>query len=369
VRFEVIDTGIGINREAAERLFQPFTQADSSTTRKFGGTGLGLAICKGLVERMGGTIGVDSEPGRGSTFWFTVRLTGAARAASERTAVVELGGLRVLVVDDNGSNRMILREQLTAGGLVVTTVADGESALEYLGEATLNGWPFAVAVLDMHMPGMDGLVLATAIRAEPSIAGTPLVLLTSGGEHGHSDLFAAVLTKPARPAQLLRILASVLGIQAPTVIEIKQAPRRADAAAPGGLTGPLVLVAEDTSVNQLVARRMLEKLGCRVDIVGNGREAVAALDTIPYGVIFMDVQMPEMDGFEATGEIRRRERESPGLAHTTIIAMTANALEGDQEQCLAAGMDDYVSKPVRLQELEIVVRRWIPLAASEPEAA
>jgi two-component system, sensor histidine kinase and response regulator len=367
VRFEVTDTGIGISREAAARLFQPFTQADSSTTRKFGGTGLGLAICKGLVERMGGTIGVDSEPGQGSTFWFTVGLTGTARA-SERTAVAELGGLRVLVVDDNATNRTILREQLTAGGLVVTTVADGASALEYLGEAALNGRAFAVAIVDMHMPGMDGLALASAFRAA-SIADTRLVLLTSGGEHGHSDLFAAELTKPARPAHLLRVLASVLGMQAPaSPVVARQAQIYTDAAGRGEANGPVVLVAEDTTVNQLVARRMLEKLGCRVDVVGNGREAVAALMAIPYSVVFMDVQMPEMDGFEATAEIRRRERES-GVAHTPIVAMTANALEGDQERCLAAGMDDYVSKPIRLQELEIVVRRWAMLNDRQPRAA
>ena len=217
----------------------------------------------------------------------------------------------MLAVDDNATNRTILREQLAAGGLSVTTVADGPSALEYLREAALNGRPFAVAVLDMHMPGMDGLALAAAIRAEPSIASTPLVLLTSVGEHGTADLFAAVLTKPARPAQLLRTLASVLGVQAPTARPVSQRRRQPSPPRRLQLNGPLVLVAEDTSVNQLVARRMLEKLGCRVDVVGNGREAVAALEAIPYAVVFMDVQMPEMDGFEATAEIRRREHASP----------------------------------------------------------
>jgi two-component system, sensor histidine kinase and response regulator len=363
VRFEVIDTGLGISQETAARLFEPFSQADTSTTRRFGGTGLGLAICKGLVERMGGSVGVDSEPGRGSTFWFTVRLTGTASAVPERTAVAALGGLRVLAVDDNATNRTILRDQLSAAGLSVATDADGPSALEHLRAAALAGRPFATVVLDMHMPGMDGLALAHAIRADPSIAGLPLVLLTSGGgEPGDAGLFAAVLTKPARPAQLLRILATILGVGVPAPAPAA-APRTASSfhvGGPGESTGPLVLVAEDSRVNQLVARGMLGKLGCRVDVVSNGREAVAALEAIRYTLIFMDIQMPEMDGFEATAEIRRRESEAGGGARTTIIAMTANALEGDQERCLLAGMDDYVSKPVRLQELEIVVRRWSP---------
>ena len=195
------------------------------------------------------------------------------------------------------------------------------------------------------------------------------MLLTSGGEYGDSDVFAAVLTKPARPAQLLRALATVLGVPAPTRALARQAPSTVEAGGVGEPGGPLVLVAEDNRINQLVARGLLGKLGCRVDVVGNGREAVAALEAIPYTLVFMDVQMPEMDGFEATAEIRRRESESPGLARTTIIAMTANALEGDQERCLSAGMDDYVSKPVRLQELEIVVRRWVPFIDGEPMAA
>jgi PAS domain S-box-containing protein len=371
VRFEVIDTGIGLSQEAAARLFQPFSQADSSTTRKYGGTGLGLAICKGLAERMGGTIGLDSQPGRGSTFWFTVRLTGTASAAPERTAVAALGGLRVLAVDDNATNRTILTEQLAAAGLSVATVADGPSALEHLREAARNGQPFVTAMLDMHMPGMDGLALAVAIRADPSIAGMPLVLLTSGGEPGDGHMFAAVLTKPARPAQLLRALATVLGVGVPAPTRAL-APQAASSSHTGGSdesTGPLVLVAEDNRVNQLVARGMLGKLGCRVDVVSNGREAVAALAAIPYSLVFMDVQMPEMDGFEATAEIRKREHETAGLARTTIVAMTANALEGDQERCLLAGMDDYVSKPVRLQELEIVVRRWVAMVEGDTVAA
>jgi two-component system, sensor histidine kinase and response regulator len=359
VRFEVTDTGIGMSQATVAQLFEPFSQADSSTTRKYGGTGLGLAICKGLVERMGGTLGVDSELGRGSTFWFTVSLTGTPSLVATRLPLAELSGLRVLAVDDNATNRTILREQLSTGGLQVTTVADGPSALGYLREAASNARPFAVAILDMHMPGMNGLALADAIRAEPAIASTPLVLLTSVGDEGDSGMFAAVVTKPARPAKLLETLGNVLGVHAQPSAVPRPAATVAVTHGAGMSGGPRVLVAEDTSVNQLVARRMFEILGCRVDVVGNGREAVAALELIPYDVVMMDVQMPEMDGFEATAAIRRHETAT--RTHTPIIAMTANALEGDQERCQAAGMDDYVSKPVRLQELEVVVRRWVTL--------
>jgi signal transduction histidine kinase/CheY-like chemotaxis protein/HAMP domain-containing protein len=366
VRFEVSDTGIGISAAAAARLFQPFSQADSSTTRKYGGTGLGLAICKALVERMGGTIGVDSQLGSGSTFWFTVTLSGTETVMMARPPIYGLEGARVLAVDDNATNRTILREHLLAGGLLVTSVASGPSALEHLREAVLNGTPFKAAILDMHMPGMDGLMLAHAIRADAAIASTPLIVLTSVGEAGYSGLFAAEVTKPARPVQLLMALATALGVQAAGDVP-KPAAARVTSARTGELNGPLVLVAEDTTVNQLVARRMFEKLGCRVNVVSNGREAVEALGTIPYDLIMMDVQMPEMDGFEATAEIRRRE--SRAHKHTPIIAMTANAVDGDQARCLAAGMDDYISKPVRFPELERVVRRWVTLTTQDPIAA
>jgi two-component system, sensor histidine kinase and response regulator len=367
LRFEVTDTGIGINPDAAARLFQPFSQADSSTTRKYGGTGLGLAICKGLVERMGGTIGVDSEPGRGSTFWFTVVLTVTGIAAPPRPVPGAVGGLRLLIVDDNATNRTILYDQLSTGGLIVTAVADGSKALDHLREAALNRQAFSAAILDMHMPGMDGLALAHAIRADAAIASTPLVLLTSVGETGYPDVFAAALTKPVRQSQLLTTVASVLARRTPGEVVARQVSSPAGTVGPGVPNGPLVLVAEDTLVNQLVARRMLEKLGCRVHMVGNGREAVAAVGVIPYALVMMDVQMPEMDGLEATVEIRKHE--SGGPRHTPIIAMTANAVKGDKERCLAAGMDGYLSKPVRLPDLETVVRHWLTSIDSKVAAA
>ncbi|MGI9147609.1 MAG: response regulator, partial [Chloroflexota bacterium] len=212
--------------------------------------------------------------------------------------------------------------------------------------------------------------LAAAIRADQSIAGTPLVLLTSVGEEGSAALFAAVLTKPARPAQLLKTLTSALGLHISTASALGATPPSApvDDDCDSG-SAPLVLVVEDTAVSQLVAKRILQKLGCRVHVVGNGREAVAAVASVCYAVVFMDIQMPEMDGFEATAEIRRRENAQPGLSHLTIIAMTANAMEGDLQRCLASGMDDYVSKPVRWQQLEIVLRRWVPFANGTAQAA
>jgi two-component system, sensor histidine kinase and response regulator len=219
----------------------------------------------------------------------------------------------------------------------------------------------------MHMPCMDGLALGSAIRADPSVANTPLVLLASVGEDVQAEEFAAVLTKPARQSQLLKTIASMLGVASSTGTVPRHASTGVAAEGMGALNGPLVLVAEDMMVNQLVARRMLEKFGCRVDVVGNGREAVAALELIPYAVVMMDIQMPEMDGFEATAEIRRRE--STGLRRTPIIAMTANALVGDRERCLAAGMDDYVSKPVRIEELEDAVRRWVMFVDGQSLAA
>ncbi|MBV9580592.1 MAG: response regulator [Chloroflexi bacterium] len=369
VRVEVTDTGIGISPRVATRLFQPFSQADVSMTREFGGTGLGLAICKRLVEQMGGEIGLESELGRGSTFWFTLRLQGPAAvngSAQPRppAALVQVPPLDVLVVDDNETNRTILQEQLSPWGLSVTSVGDAPAALEELRAAARRGKPFAVALLDRHMPGMDGLALARAVSADPDLTNTPMVLLTSLGEADRRDVQAAgfqhVLTKPVRQSQLLNMLATILGLQvrvpAPTPPP-DTSERRANVEARPP-TGPRILVAEDTTINQLVARRMLERLGCHVDVVSNGQEALDALASIPYALVLMDVQMPEMDGFEATAQIR--QREALAGQHTTVVAMTANAMKGDRERALAAGMDDYLSKPIRLGDLELVLNKWVP---------
>ncbi|HEY1291667.1 MAG TPA: response regulator [Chloroflexota bacterium] len=382
VRFEVTDTGIGISRDVAVRLFQPFSQADVSMTREFGGTGLGLAICKRLVEQMGGEIGLESQPGRGSTFWFTIRLRApvagdASEAVPPVSAMAQESPLRVLVVDDNETNRTILQEQLSPWGLSVTSVGDGPAALAELRQATLRASPYAAALLDRHMPGMDGLTLARTIRADALLGTMPMVLLTSLGEEDRHDVQAAgfkhVLTKPVRQSQLLGMLGPILGLQVtsaartPTETPESESDVEKDQLDAESIpaAGPRILVAEDTTINQLVARRMLERLGCHVDVVSNGREALDALESIPYALVLMDVQMPEMDGFEATGQIR--QREGPSGRHTPVVAMTANALKGDRERALAAGMDDYVSKPIRLGDLEAVLDRWVHPAERQAE--
>jgi PAS domain S-box-containing protein len=363
VRFEVSDTGIGIAPESRKHLFQPFCQADSSTTRKFGGTGLGLAICKQLVELMGGEIGIESEPGQGSTFWFTARF--GIRPAGSRTEpsrLAVLGGLRVCIVDDNETNRRVLELSLRNLGVQCMAIPDGPQALEQLRASAVRGEPFDLAILDMNMPGMDGLELARMIKADSVLAGIRLVMLTSYGRRSEAEAakwagVSAYLTKPLRHCQLQNCLSTVMGggderhrsIDMASAIGHSQedATMRAHAR---------VLVAEDNIVNQKVAVRMLEKLGYRVDVAANGLEAVEAVSRITYAAILMDCQMPEMDGYAATAEIRRRE----GVRQVPIIAMTANAVQGDREKCLAAQMDDYIAKPVRVAELEAVLQRWIP---------
>jgi len=361
IRFTVTDTGIGLAPEARQRLFQSFSQADSSTTRKYGGTGLGLAISKRLVEMMGGSIGVESTRGSGSTFWFTVRL--AKRASppnAARADLAKLHRLRVLGVDDNATNRALLAAQLSAWGMHVDCVANAAHALERLRAAHRDAAPYDLAILDYQMPDMDGVTLASVIKSDPVLAKVPLVLLTSvsyrgcAGEAAHAG-FNAFLLKPIRQSQLYDCIGTVMGMApepSPSRLVTRHTLKEAQAQ-----VRARVLIAEDNVVNQKVAVRMLEKLGCRVDVVTNGLEVVEATARIAYQCIFMDCQMPEMDGYEATRVIRRREAHT--RAHIPIIAMTANAMESDREQCLAAGMDDYVSKPVKPQELATTLQRWV----------
>lgn len=370
VRFEVRDTGIGMTEEQQARLFQSFSQADTSTTRKYGGTGLGLAISRQLVELMGGEIGMTSEPGVGSVFFFALPLQKqpeGARPAPKPLA--DLLNLRALIVDDNATNRRILHKQFTSWGIKNGSAEDGPRGLEMLREAAEAGEPYQVAVLDMQMPRMDGMQLALKIKSDPLIAPARLVLLTSMGQRGDSEEarrvgIDAYLTKPARQSELYEAIATVMGM--PVQIAAKEEEpefvtrhflreKRAISSAP-------LLVAEDNPVNQKVAVRMLENLGYRVDVAPDGLEALEALSRVSYAAVLMDVQMPEMDGYEATAEIRRREGESAldgDARRTPIIAMTANAMQGDRENALAAGMDDYVSKPVKSEELDEVVKRWV----------
>jgi len=356
LHFEVKDSGIGIPPEAQARIFEEFVQADGSTTRKYGGTGLGLAISKQLVKIMGGAIGIESAPGQGSVFWFTARF-GRALAGDEPALPLDgLRGKRALIVDDNATNREILEHQLNAWAMHSTCAAGGVEALTMLREADACGTPYDIALLDMMMPGMDGAELAAAIRQDAELAATHLLMLTSAGSSADGSDFCIpeverCLSKPVRQSELYDALALLVGTATPAV----QAPA-ARAEFP-----PLhahVLLAEDNRVNQLVAVAMLEKLGCRVQVVGDGYAVLEALAGRSYDLILMDCQMPNLDGFAATAAIRIREQEQLGARRVPVIALTANAMEGDRERCLVAGMDDYLVKPLRAGALYAALKRW-----------
>jgi two-component system sensor histidine kinase/response regulator len=357
VRFEVSDTGPGIPEASRQRLFDPFTQADSSTTRQFGGTGLGLAISHRLVNAMGGDIGVDSEIGTGSTFWFTLPLrTAQDAAASPKRATGRLTGRRALIVDDNDTNRLILADQLGAWGIRTEAVGTGERALRALRDAVDVEDPYDFALLDFCMPVMNGLDLAGRISAEATLAGTGLVLLTSAMDVTTDQARAAgvteSLTKPVRLSQLHTALQNVQSQARKDGGGAKEA-----SAAAAGNRGHL-LVVEDNATNQLVAVGILTSLGFTTEVAGNGLEALQALDRRAFAAVLMDCHMPVMDGYTATRQIRQDE----GAArHTPIIAMTAGAVLGDRELCLEAGMDDYVSKPVTPESIDIVLTRWLVL--------
>ena len=359
LRFEVSDTGIGIPADVRRKLFQSFSQADSSTTRKYGGTGLGLAISKQLTTLMGGEIGVEDGVDKGSTFWFSVRVERSPDSVLPREPRADLAGVRVLIVDDNATNRAILGHQLAARAMTSEAVCDAEQALSAMRREASRGSGFDLAILDVHMPDTDGLALARAIRREAALAGTPLILLTSIAQRPSSDAMRAVaisayLTKPVRESQLWSAIFGVLGspVERREGDLLSEPPRHSLAQGSGR-----VLVAEDNVVNQRVAVKTLEKLGYHTDVAENGVEALAACARTAYAAVLMDVQMPEMDGYQAAEELRRRDAKSG--RHTPIIAMTANALEGDRERCLAAGMDDYVSKPIRMELLAEALRKWI----------
>ncbi len=366
VRVEVSDTGIGIAPETQARLFSSFTQADASTTRTHGGTGLGLAISKQLVELMGGVIGVDSQVGSGSRFWFTIRLSVASGALhTAPNPARPLTGLSVLVVDDNATNRRILQQTLLSWGARPTTAASGDAALALLRNPALDVGPYTLALLDYHMPGMDGLQLARAIAHDRAIPTLWLIMLTSSGLPEERDKARAAgvdafLTKPVRQAALHDCVASVLGRQRSAAPE--SLPAGDGAAEPRSGPAAYLLVVEDNVVNQKVATVILEKQGHRVDIASNGQEAVRAVARTRYDAVLMDCQMPGMDGYQATQAIRRQEGPHRRIP---IIAMTAGAMVGDREKCLAAGMDDYLPKPVRWDEVASVLALWVPLGESE----
>lgn len=371
LRFEVRDTGIGIPKDRMDRLFQSFSQVDGSTTRRYGGTGLGLAISKSLVELMGGAVGVESEAGKGSTFWFVVSLEKQRGAGQPRPIEpVDIRDRRILAVDNDETGRLVLSEQLRAWGCRFGEAASSAEALAELRRAAAAGEPYGLVIVDFAMPEMDGAELARVIQSDPMLGGCPVVLLSSIGRRGDAARLrqagvAAYLLKPVRSSQLFDCLATVLG-----AAERKSAASAAlvtkHSLAEDRKRRLRILVADDNPINQKVTGRILEKLGYRYDAVSNGKEVVDSLERVKYDLVLMDVQMPELDGFEATAAIRQRERETGG--HVPIVAVTAHALKGDKERCVSAGMDDYISKPVQPDELIRVLERYLPGDAIRPKS-
>ena len=376
IRFVVKDTGCGIPEDKLDILFDAFTQADSSTTRKFGGTGLGLTISKQLCEMMGGQIGVESKEGKGATFWFTACLNKQIPDRKMETATqddVSLKGLRILAVDDNETNRRVIAGMLSSWECRHEEVEGFATALDRLRSAAASGDPFRIAILDMLMPEMDGETLGKMIKNNPALSDTVLVMMTSVGARGDAGRFekagfAVYLTKPVKQSRLFNCLITAIGrkpldrtspdqtspdriITQHTVAEKSKQKIR-------------ILLAEDNIINQKVALKVLEKLGYRADVAVNGAETIKALEMIPYDIVLMDMQMPEMDGLEATIEIRKQEALTAQSKHIPIIAMTAHAMNSDKEMCLKAGMDDFLTKPIQPGELGETIARWIPKNAA-----
>jgi two-component system sensor histidine kinase/response regulator len=373
IRVEVRDTGIGIPAEKIDLLFNAFQQVDASTTRRFGGTGLGLAISKRLVQAMGGAIGIESVEGRGSTFWFTAvfgkqprrdRVSGLGQA--------KIRGVRVMVVDDNATNRLVLAEQLASWGARHAEAESASQALDMLRAARAQGDPFRIVISDMQMPEMDGESLGKTLKADPELRDTLLVLMTSFGRRGDAKRleaigFSAYLTKPVKQSQLYDCLATVIGTAAPEAVTPDVALVTRHTISEARRLKVRILLVEDNLTNQQVALGILEKLGYRADIAGNGREALNALETVAYDLVFMDVQMPVMDGFEATAAIRSGQTAVPN-PKIPIIAMTAHAMKGDRDRCLEAGMDDYIPKPIAPKAMAAALDKWLNQVQKQPAA-
>jgi two-component system sensor histidine kinase/response regulator len=372
LHFAVRDTGIGIPADRQQKIFEAFSQADSSTTRKYGGTGLGLSISTRLVALMGGRIWIESEIGQGSTFHFTAQMEIGQPAPLPVPAELNLTGLRVLVVDDNTTNRRILEEVLTRWKMQPTLTASGPDALTAMTQAAEENRPFSLVLLDAMMPEMDGFMLAERIRQQPALAGSVLMMLSSADQPGDAahcrDLgLSAYLSKPFKQSELLDMIVAALGKKTVTASEL--GPAQSKQIKAEHAHGLHLLLAEDNTVNQRLAVRLLEKQGHQVTVAPNGRQAVAAwqtqLQTQPFDLILMDIQMPEMDGFEATRAIRQLQGES---AHVPIVAMTAHAMTGDKERCLEAGMDDYLSKPLQVNKMLDIIARLVPETPRTPKS-
>ena len=364
MQISVSDTGIGISPEARSLLFQPFSQADGSTTRKYGGTGLGLAISSELVSCMGGVLDCESVPGEGTDFFFTVKLERVPEREKGKYLpdAKELIGSRVLIIDDNVTNREILEQQTSSWGMQPQSVENGPEGLAKLKSCQKEGQPFDLVILDMQMPDMDGLEVAQRIKAEPSITNVQVIMLTSLGLRGDAQKvkksgISAYLIKPVRQLDLRSSLLTLIG-QGSKYESPELVTRHSIAENRRQQLNMHILVVEDNETNQAVVTSMLKKFGCTVEIASNGREAVEAISVTSFSLILMDCQMPVMDGYRATAEIRRLEEKQEVRNHTPIIALTANALEGDREKCIAAGMDDYLSKPFKQNEIMIILEKW-----------
>jgi CheY-like chemotaxis protein len=360
LHFSVKDTGIGIPEERQQAIFDAFTQADSSTTRRYGGTGLGLAISLRLVRLMGGEIWLESKIGKGSTFHFTAGFNvGDAVAPSDAIEFPRLQNLRVLVVDDSSTNRRILQQMLMNWGMQPVLAQEGEEALVLLHQAQQAGTPFPLVITDVHMPNMDGFTLVERINNDSALAGASIIMLTSARQPGQAERCRQLgvkgyLTKPIKQSELVSAIALAMSNPA------DRKPANGTplhAAALHSEQRLRVLIAEDNRINQVLARRLLEQHGHTVVVAGNGREALAEVESSSFDVVLMDVQMPEVDGLEATAMIRTNERSTG--KHLPIIALTAHAMKGDHERCLAAGMDGYISKPLEPAELVATIERVV----------
>ncbi|OQX96426.1 hypothetical protein B6I21_01075 [candidate division KSB1 bacterium 4572_119] len=366
IHFSVTDTGIGIPRNKIERLFKSFSQVDTSTTRKYGGTGLGLTISKQLVELMQGQIGVRSVPGKGSTFWFTIKMK---KQSVDKVAIVDendivqlLQNCRILVVDHNATNRHVLKSILSSWECKSDVVPDAGRAIEKMSSAAKNNEPFNIAILDKHLPDMDGEALGEKILKDEYLAETKIILMTSIANRNEKKRleengFKSYLTKPIKQSQLYNCLMTLIG-QKQMGVSASQGDKTPGRISDSKLGTVKILLVEDNVINQKVALKMLEKMGCTTDAALNGKEAIKLLEKNDYSLVLMDVQMPEMDGFEAT-KIIRSHKSNVKNHKIPIIAMTAHAMKGDRERCMNIGMDDYVPKPIKPVELATALNRWI----------